>query len=474
MHKSLNATIVWIRNDFRLCDNEALVYAISLGNPIVPVFIFEDDSSLWSIGAASKWWLHYALIDFQKEIGSLGLNLIIKRGKSVETLLSDLIHEIHAKSIVWNRAYDSVGILRDAKVLKKLATLNVKVETFSGNILFEPGTIFNKSKKPFQIFTPFYNHVKDIPVAKSKGIDKKNIRGYPLTIASESVDDLKLLPKINRDKQLAANWTPSIKSGAKLLKKFVNEKIKEYPVNRDFPGEDGTSRLSPYLHFGQISPKQIYEALSVLPPSIRNPYYRQIIWREFAWHILFFFPQMESISFKEEFEKLKWYNNQDLLQRWQVGKTGYPIVDAGMRELLETGWMHNRVRMIVGSFLVKDLMIHWLEGAKWFWNTLVDADLANNTFGWQWVAGCGQDASPFFRIFNPVLQSQKFDPQGIYIKRFVPELKNVPIKFIHAPWTGKLADIGIQIGVHYPEPIVSHNAARINALRAYNQIKNLR
>lgn len=470
MNKSGNPTILWVRNDFRLQDNQALIYAASLENPIIPVYILEYENSPWAIGSASKWWLYHALKDFHQELAKFNLSLIIRKGNCAEVILGEIVKKVNAKCVVWNRAYDSIGVLRDARVFKKLSSLKIKIETFPGNVLFEPGTVFNKSKKPFKVFTAFYNHVKNLPVTSFKSFNKKHLKKYSLPLHSEELDSLGLLSN-HYSQGLTSQWTPSIKAGEKLLRVFVNEKIEDYKLKRDIPSEQGTSRLSPYLHFGQISPQQIYHALSSLPPSIRDPYYRQILWREFAWASLFFFPKMGSISFKEEFETLKWHENEKLLEAWQKGMTGYPIVDAGMRELNETGWMHNRVRMIVGSFLVKDLLIHWLSGAKWFWDKLVDADLANNTFGWQWVAGCGFDASPFFRIFNPILQSQKFDPEGIYIKRFVPELSNVPLKFIHTPWIGKFSDTRIRIGIDYPEPIVSHHAAKISALRVYKQMK---
>lgn len=472
---SQKANILWIRNDFRLRNNEALSYAISLSDPLVLVFLHEDANETWAIGSASKWWLHYALKDFQHQLTKIGLNLIIRKGKTVEQLLVDLAQEVNAKSISWNRCYDSVGVVRDGKVCSFLSAVLPKIEikTFRGNYLFEPGTIFNKSKKPFQIFTPFYNCVKNLPIAKAESLSKMKFKAYKKQIFSETVEDLNLLPEVSWYKGLEANWIPTIDAGEKILKEFIKHKIQSYALQRNNPGEYGTSRLSPYLHFGQISPKQICHSLSKLLPTVREPFFRQIIWREFAASILFSNPELASKSFNKNFEKLNWKENKQWLSAWQKGKTGYPIVDAGMRELYETGWMHNRVRMIVGSFLVKDLMIHWVQGAKWFWDTLVDADLANNTFGWQWVAGCGLDASPFFRIFNPVLQSKKFDPKGDYIKRFVPELRNVPLKFVHSPWTGSYDETGIHLGTDYPAPIVSHTQAKINALKAYEAMKSL-
>lgn len=464
-------TVLWIRNDLRLRDNEALAYAISLQKPIVPVFVLEETCGLWGIGSAGKWWLHYALKDFERQLDQLGLQLIFKRGKS-ESVLYDIVKTVKAGCVVWNRSYDREAMEGDARVLKKMSALGVKVETFKGNVLFEPGSISNKTKKPFQVFTPFYNHVKDYGIEKSVAVSVKNLEKHNLRIDSETLDSFGLLNESNLGQKYAANWDPSIKGGEKLLREFVDEKIRAYSIDRDFPAEQGTSRLSPYLHFGQISVKQIYEALGDLPASVRAPYYRQIIWREFTWAVLYSFPEIASSNFKRQFDNFGWQTNLELLECWQQGMTGYPVVDAGMRELKETGWMHNRVRMIVGSFLVKDLMIHWLEGAKWFWENLVDADLANNSFGWQWVAGSGLDASPFFRVFNPVLQSQKFDPQGVYIKRYVPELRNVPNRLIHAPWMAKDGQIGFQLGVDYPEPVVSHSAAKINIMRAYNRIRS--
>lgn len=467
-------TILWVRNDLRLRDNQALDYAISLGRPIVPVFILEDEGSDWSLGRASRWWLHYALKDFQQKLNALGLQFIFKREKSVESCLCDLVKSVKAECIVWNRRYDQVGMETDMRVIKKMRSLGVKVETFIGNVLFEPGSILNKSGKPYRVFTPFYNHVRDIIIEKSYLISPRHLVKYDYSVRSEELDSFNLLSAIKFDQDLGATWDPSIDGGERLLEKFVSDKIREYSLSRDFPAVEGTSRLSPYLHFGQISVKQIYSVLSSLPTSVRDPYYRQIIWREFAWTILYFFPETASLSFKKEFENLGWEFNEELFNCWREGRTGYPIVDAGMRELRETGWMHNRVRMIVASFLVKNLMVHWIEGAKWFWDNLVDADLANNSFGWQWVAGSGLDASPFFRIFNPIIQSQKFDPEGLYIKRYVPELREVPSRWIHDPWKVKNRVVVDQDVGGYPHPVVSYNASKIYVLRAYNRMRDLK
>lgn len=472
--KNLDSSVIWwVRNDLRLRDNEALMYAISLGDLIVPVFILEETFDGWGIGKASRWWLHNALEDFQKQLEGIGLKLILRKGKS-EHILGDLGKNMNANYVIWNRSYDEGGMEGEARVSKKMSSLGVKVKTFKGNVLFEPGSILNKTKKPFRVFTPFYNCVKDIEVEKSVVVSKKNLKMVSLSVDSEPLESFGLLCGSSGCEKFSKHWDPSISGGEKLLEEFIDEKIRGYSVCRDFPGEEGTSRLSPYLHFGQISVKQIRDALVGFPVLVSDPYYRQIIWREFAWAVLYYFPEIASCNFRKEFDSFKWQGDVELLKCWQEGMTGYPIVDAGMRELKETGWMHNRVRMIVGSFLVKNLMIHWLEGARWFWENLVDADLANNSFGWQWVAGCGLDASPFFRVFNPILQSQKFDPQGTYIKRYVYELRGVPHKWIHAPWTAKNVQIGVRVGVDYPEPIVSYLASRINVLRAYNQIRALK
>lgn len=463
------ASIVWFRNDLRLLDNPALIEGAKKGE-IIPLYIWDQKGEgEWPLGEASKWWLHHSLNVLSSEFQKKGIPLIIREGDSQQELLS-IIKETKARACYWNRRYEPAIILRDTKIKSALVDLGIDVKSFNGSLLQEPWEVYNKEGNPFQVFTPFWKKSSQIPVRDLYNIPQ--LIPFKEGVKSKKVSELNLLPKIKWDVGLEHNFKPGCNEALKKLDQFLKNNVQEYGLNRDFPAlNNGVSHLSPYLHFGEISPQMVLKEALKVPNS--ESFIRQLYWREFAYYLLYHFPKTPNAPLREKYELFPWEDDPLLLKKWQKGLTGYPIVDAGMRELWQTGWMHNRVRMIVGSFLVKDLLISWKEGAKWFWDTLVDADLANNTLGWQWVGGCGADAAPYFRIFNPVLQGEKFDPHGEYVKKFIPELKNLPNQLIQKPFEASPLELklaGITLGKEYPFPIVNHNDARERALNALKKV----
>ena len=431
----MTTTIHWFRLDLRVADNPALVAASQSGGVVVPVFIWApEEEAPWAPGAASRWWLHHSLAALDAELRKLGLRLIIRRGPTLTTLRA-LVRETGATAVVWNRRYEPVVRARDAQVQVALQADGRQAESFNSALLFEPAEIQTGSGGPYRVFTPFWRAClkRGIGLSPERSLRPNGPKSWP---ASLKLGDLGLLPKPDWARGFA--WQPGSTGAAQELQRFVQTGLVEYKTGRDCPARVGTSRLSPHLHFGEISPRQVWAAAG------REDYRRQLVWREFAHHLLYHYPHTAEQPLRPEFKKFPWRKAAAELAAWQRGRTGFSLVDAGLRELWTTGWMHNRVRMVAASFLVKDLLIPWQTGARWFWDTLVDADLANNTLGWQWVAGCGADAAPFFRIFNPTTQAEKFDPDGKYISRWAPE----PVP-----------------------PIVDHSAARTRALAALQQLK---
>ncbi len=475
--------ILWLRQDFRLADNPALEAAVNYG-AVVPVVIFApDDEAPWQPGGAANWWLHQSLRSLDTQLRELGSRLVIRRGPTLEAL-STLAKETGATAVFWNRRYEPAVIARDAKVKAALHGDGVKAESFNAGLLHEPWTIRNQSGKPFQVFTPFWKHCLHEPDPAAPLTAPKKIPAPVKWPKSLALDELELEPKINWSEGMRAAWQPGEADAAENLKKFLTQAFNVYSEQRNRPDVVGTSRLSPHLHFGEISPRQIWHGLRAMAvkrglptASWRNSQFlAEVCWREFAHHLLFYFPHTPTEPLRPQFGKFAWRKDAAQLRVWQRGQTGYPIVDAGMRESWTTGWMHNRVRMIVASFLVKDLLLPWQDGARWFWDTLVDADLAQNTLGWQWTAGCGADAAPYFRIFNPVSQGEKFDPHGDYVRRWCPELANLAGKWIHQPHTAPpeiLRAAGVELGRTYPKPVVDHAAARAAALQAFARIKSV-
>ena len=474
---TMNPSIVWLRQDLRIEDNPALQEAIGSGGPVIPVYNWApEEEGGWPPGAASRWWLHNSLKRLQKELENIGLSLVIRSGSTLANL-EQIIDKTGATAVFWNRRYEPASIQRDAMVKAELTRLGILAKSFNGNLLFEPWTILNKQNAPFKVFTPFWKAClargePSEPLPHPMKVAKKQ-----LAVETLMLDQLELLPKIHWDKGLYEEWTPGTINAKKMLERFLKKGVDSYSELRDHPDEQGTSKMSPYLHFGEITSRMIWHAVmkSKTHTASSEIYLKQLGWREFAHHLLYHFPLTTSKPLRPDFNEFPWNDNKDWVKAWHKGYTGYPIVDAGMRQLWTTGWMHNRVRMIVGSFLVKDLLISWQEGVRWFWDTLVDADLANNTMGWQWVSGCGADAAPYFRVFNPVIQGEKFDLSGDYVRKWIPEIADLPNKWLHCPWEAPqdvLSKAGIVIGKTYPPPIVDHAEARLKALNAFHALKN--
>jgi len=477
-------SIVWLRQDLRLTDQPAFAAAVDRGEPIVPVYIWDPaGEGDWPMGGAGRWWLHHSLTHLGEAIEDRGGKLMLRQGDSSEEL-KRLVNELGAGAVYWCRRYEPASIARDKTIKQQLTDAEIEVRSFNGALLHEPHTVENKQGRPFQVFTPYWRHCLELdktPVGKGAPQKWPAPSTWP---KSAKLPDLGLLPKRDWADAFGDHHEPGEAGAQQRLQEFLADSVDDYKNHRDIPGRRGTSRLSPHLHFGEISPRQIWAATAELgreagtfPPSNgARVFLSEVGWREFAYHLLYHFSHTPTEPLRPEYADFPWRTDHGghLRKAWEKGQTGYPIVDAGMRELWTTGWMHNRVRMIVASFLVKHLRLPWQRGAEWFWDTLVDADLASNTLGWQWSAGCGADAAPYFRIFAPVLQGQKFDKQGDYVRRWVPEIVKLPNKFLHAPWEAPaevLAEAGITLGETYPEPIVDHKTARGEALAAFQELK---
>lgn len=473
-HLTSACAIVWLRRDLRLSDHAALAEASARGRAILPVYIDDpDEEGPWPQGAASRWWLHHSLKSLDADLRARGSRLLLYRGRAVEVLV-DLARDSGADSIYFQRRTEPAARANEERVERALASAAITGHAHDGWLLFEPHSIATGQGRPYQVFTPFWKR------CLQEGLDDQ-LAQVPSALPapnrwpkSLSLNELQLLPSIDWDGGLRAEWQPGEAGGQKLLQRFVGEVVDRYGEGRDCPSERWTSRLSPHLHFGEISPRQAVSALRDVAGEGAAAFLRELGWREFSHHLLYHFPHLDAEPLRPQFADFPWCEDPAGLRAWQRGRTGYPLVDAGLRQLWQTGWMHNRVRMVAASFLVKDLLIDWRRGAEWFWDTLVDADLANNSMGWQWVAGCGADAAPFFRIFNPVTQGEKFDREGTYVRRWVPELAQLPSRYIHAPWRAPdhvLRAAGVLLGQTYPEPIVDHAFARDRALAALQKSK---
>ncbi|WP_370196457.1 deoxyribodipyrimidine photo-lyase [Aurantimonas sp.] len=472
--------IVWLRDDLRLDDNPALAEAADSGRPVVPLVVLDEESDgVRTLGGAHKWWLHHSLERFGKDLADKGAPLILRRGKAREHVV-DIVESTGATTLLMNRRYDQASRAVDDAVEAALGG-DVEVQRFTANILHDPDKVRTKTGGWYKVYTPFWKNLAEReprdpidPPDKLAALDDQP--------RSDRLEDWGLLPtRPDWSGGIAAFWEVGEAAAHERFEEFCDEWLDDYPNGRDRPGDDATSRMSPHLRWGEISPYRLWHTAeayanrrTTIPGDALKTFKKELVWRDFNYHLLHNFGPLATQNYNDRFDAFPWRSAETELRAWQKGLTGYPIVDAGMRQLWECGWMHNRVRMIVGSFLTKDLLIDWREGERWFWDTLVDGDIASNTAQWQWIGGSGADAQPYFRVFNPVTQSQRFDGDGDYISRFVPELADLPDKALHAPWEADaetLKKAGVELGKTYPKPIVDHGEARKRALDAYGEVK---
>ncbi len=467
----MNVAIVWFRRDLRLADNPALAAALAAHERVLPLYVHApDEEAPWAPGGAARWWLHHSLTTLDADLRRRGAALQLARGPSLRALEA-LIAQTGAGAVYWNRLYEPAAMARDRAIEDALRARGVGAHCGNAALLFEPWELRTGQGDPYRVFTPFWRKARE-RLPSQPPLAAPTRVATPALSARLPLAALGLLPRVGWDAGLAAAWTPGAAGALDRLDLFGESALDGYPTQRDFPDRVGTSRLSPHLHFGEISPRQIVWRLGELARgdhgAAAEPYLRELGWREFAHHLLYHFPRTPTANLNSGFDRFPWAaDDAETLARWQRGRTGIPIVDAGMRELWSTGWMHNRVRMIVASFLTRNLRLHWRHGARWFWDTLVDADLANNTQGWQWSAGSGADAAPYFRIFNPVTQAQRFDPAGRYLRSWLPELAAVPDALLQQPWR----DPALLRRCGYPAPVVDLQSSRAAALAAYQRMR---
>lgn len=476
--------ILWFRQDLRLNDNPALAAAADSGRPVIALYILDTATRDLMPGSAARWWLHHSLAKLDAALRQqYGLPLILRRGDPAQ-ILPELLRDSSADTLHWNRIYEPAGIARDTAVKAALKQAGIAVETHNAALLFEPWTVKTKAGGWFKVFSPFWRACLAQPSPQPQRAPK-SLTPYAQPIDSDVLASWNLLPTApDWAGGLRETWTPGEAGAAARLQNFIDKNLHRYAAGRDRPDLDCTSRLSPHLHFGEIGPRQIWQVAQMAADRegaavAQNAakFLAELGWREFCHHLLFHFPALPQQNFRTEYDAFPWQPDADRLRAWQHGRTGYPIIDAGMRQLWATGWMHNRVRMIAASFLIKHLLQDWRAGEAWFRETLVDADLANNAGGWQWVAGSGADAAPYFRIFNPIMQGEKFDPAGDYVRRWLPELAQLPDRYIHKPWTTPeviLKQAGLTLGRDYPLPLVDHATARSAALAAFATLRGER
>jgi deoxyribodipyrimidine photo-lyase len=465
----MSTALVCFRKDLRIQDNPALYQACQNHTHIIPVFLY--DKSQCTLGSAQKWWLYHSLKALGPQLAEHGMTLGLFQGDTEDTLMS-LIQSHSVQAVYWNACWESRIRCSDTKIKEVLEKKGISVQVCSANVLIDPEKVHNKGGSIFQVFTPFWKHCLDVMVAPES--QKITPRDRSVALESDDLNDWDFLPKHpDWAGEFSKYWNPGTVGAGEKFQDFIQSALTDYAEKRNNPGVNGTSLLSPHIHFGEISPWQIYRQII---PFVNGGnegarvFLSQLGWREFSYYLLYHHPELGHKNFKNSMDHFPWKTDAALWKAWTKGQTGYPIIDAGMRQLWRSGTMHNRVRMIVASFLTKNLMTDWRLGAKWFMDTLLDADEANNSAGWQWVAGCGADAAPYFRIFNPILQSQKFDPDATYIKRWLPELNRVPDSLCHDP--EQLASFVLRQGLDYPAPIVPLNETRNRALEAYKGLKN--
>jgi deoxyribodipyrimidine photo-lyase len=486
MTKTSPPCIVWFRDDLRLSDHPALHAAAKTGAPVICVYVLDEKSTALkppqarSMGGATRWWLAQSLRALQASLEAIGGTLVLRKGPAADVIAA-LAREVEADRVFWNEIAQAPHLAVAEDVVAALADIDVGAQSFPGDLLATPSSIRTKEGRGLRVFTPFWRRVQMLGDPPKPLPAPKSLQPGP-KVAGDKLADWMLEPtRPDWAGGLRGTWTPGEAAAQKQLRQFLKTGVAGYSTDRDRPDRVGTSRLSPHLRFGEISPRQVWHAARFAAaehPKLAgdiDKFLSELGWREFCRHLLFDLPDFAERNLQPSFDDFPWKTDRKALKAWQRGQTGYPIVDAGMRELWHSGVMHNRVRMVVASFLVKHLLIDWREGEKWFWDTLVDADAGSNPANWQWVAGCGADAAPYFRVFNPTLQGEKFDPDGLYVRRWVPELKDVPAKFIHEPWTAtpmELASAGVTLGKTYPAPIVDHKIGRERALAAYATTRN--
>ncbi|MEZ5870329.1 MAG: deoxyribodipyrimidine photo-lyase [Nitratireductor sp.] len=481
MNKGQNPVIMWFREDLRIADNPALYKAAETGAPIVAIFILDEETEgLRKFGAAQKWMLHHALLQLETSIAALGGKLVLRRG-STQAVLRDLAMKSGSNRIFWNRRYGPGEMRLDTALNASLPDLGVEPHSFLAALLHEPSRVRTGKGDPFRVYSPFWRALEKLgeprlplPAPENPAFTQAGVESLPL-------DKLDLLPtKPDWAAGLRQTWQHGEACAAGLLDDFLSRGIDGYADGRDFPAQTKVSRLSPYLRFGMISPYQVWHRAKTAQseigskPGDTGKFLKELGWREFSYHLLVNYPDIGWQNFSSRFDDFPWREDPPELDAWKRGMTGYPIVDAGMRELWHTGYMHNRVRMVAASLLVKHLLVHWKTGEQWFWDTLVDGDPASNPANWQWVAGSGADAAPYFRIFNPVLQGRKFDPTGEYVRKWVPEIAALPDNHLHCPWKAPrevLRSSGIRLGSTYPLPIIDHDTARSRALSAFETLR---
>jgi deoxyribodipyrimidine photo-lyase len=477
----MRTAIVWFRRDLRLADNPALQAALSRAERVIPVYLHcPGEAGAWRPGAASDWWLHHSLADLGRALARLGSRLTVRQGSDSLALLRDLVAETGADQVYWNRLHEPEAIARDRRIKVALRGQGLTVESGNAALLHEPARL--RAEGGYRVFTPFWRALLAAGIDQAVAAPPAALPPVP-ALPSVPVESLALLPRLAWASAFPGTWSPGEAGAQAALAGFLGRGLPGYGAGRDLPGRPATSRLSPHLHFGEIGPRQIVRALleaTGQPPAAdgrgdADRFAAELGWREFAHHLLFHAPHTAEQPLDARFAAFPWRADYaDDLRAWQRGETGLPLVDAGMRELWATGWMHNRVRMVAASFLTKNLLVPWQEGARWFWDTLVDADLASNSLGWQWTAGCGADAAPYFRVFNPALQGEKFDPDGVYVRRWLPQLARLPDRFLHRPWAAParvLAEAGVSLGIDYPDPVVDLKASRERALAAFAQLR---
>jgi len=473
--------IYWFRQDLRLSDLRGLNAAVSTGRPVLACYILDDESpGEWQMGGASRWWLHHSLAALSQDIQKAGGQLYLAVGRP-DTALAALAEQSGADLVCCSRQYEPWARRLESQLFKVLGAKGVELKRYGGSLLWEPEAVSTQAGTPFKVFTPFWRKCRDLPVVREP-VTRIRLSQWPQDVKpSANLDEWALLPtEPNWARSWTTLWQPGEKQASLKLQTFLRDSVSDYDKGRNYPARSATSRLSPHLHFGEIAPAKVWHVAwqaALASPELQQEtekFLSEMAWREFSHHLLFHFPAMPEDAFKSDFATFPWVGGAIHLRAWQQGKTGYPIVDAGMRELWQTGYMHNRVRMVVASFLCKHLLIDWRAGQRWFWDTLVDADLSNNACSWQWVAGSGADAAPYFRIFNPTTQGEKFDKTGEYVRHWVPELTALPDRYLHQPWAAPwqvLQDAGVILPDHYPLPIVDHRDARGAALAAYADIR---